>query len=124
VPSGGDLPPTGAWKEGDHPGSRKLADLGAFEPELGGQLPHVRVAYETWGELNADASNAVLVLHALTGDSHVVGPAGPGHVTAGWWDGLIGAGAPIDSRTWFVVAPNVLGGCQGTTGPSSLRDNR
>jgi homoserine O-acetyltransferase len=123
VPSAGGLPPTGAWKEGDHPGSRKFADLGAFELELGGQLPHVRVAYETWGELNADSSNAVLVLHALTGDSHVVGPAGPGHLTAGWWDGLIGPGAPIDSRTWFVVAPNVLGGCQGTTGPSSLRDN-
>jgi homoserine O-acetyltransferase/O-succinyltransferase len=124
VPSAGGLPPTGAWKEGDHPGSRKFADLGAFELELGGQLPHVRVAYETWGELNADSSNAVLVLHALTGDSHVVGPAGPGHLTAGWWDGLIGPGAPIDSRAWFVVAPNVLGGCQGTTGPSSLRDNR
>jgi homoserine O-acetyltransferase len=124
VPSAGGLPPTGAWREGDHPGSRKFADLGAFELELGGQLPHVRVAYETWGELNADSSNAVLVLHALTGDSHVVGPAGPGHVTAGWWDGLIGPGAPIDSRTWFVVAPNVLGGCQGTTGPASLRDNR
>lgn len=76
----------------------------------------------TWGELNADASNAVLVLHALTGDSHVVGPAGPGHLTAGWWDGLIGPDAPIDSRKWFVVAPNVLGGRQGSTGPSSLRD--
>jgi homoserine O-acetyltransferase len=123
VPSAGGLPPTGAWKEGDHPGSRKFADLGAFELELGGHLPHVRVAYETWGELNAESSNAVLVLHALTGDSHVVGPSGPGQLTAGWWDGLIGPGAPIDSRTWFVVAPNVLGGCQGTTGPSSLHDN-
>jgi homoserine O-acetyltransferase/O-succinyltransferase len=123
VPSAGGLPPTGAWKEGDHPGSRKFADLGAFDLELGGHLPHVRVAYETWGELNAESSNAVLVLHALTGDSHVVGPSGPGQLTAGWWDGLIGPGAPIDSRTWFVVAPNVLGGCQGTTGPSSLHDN-
>jgi homoserine O-acetyltransferase/O-succinyltransferase len=123
VPTVGGLPPSGAWKEGDHPGDRKFADLGPFDLELGGHLPHVRVAYETWGELNADSSNAVLVLHALTGDSHVVGPAGPGHVTAGWWDGLIGPGAPIDSGTWFVVAPNVLGGCQGTTGPSSIRDN-
>jgi homoserine O-acetyltransferase/O-succinyltransferase len=123
VPSAGGLPPSGAWKEGDHPGDRRFADLGAFDLELGGHLPHVRVAYETWGELNADSSNAVLVLHALTGDSHVVGPASPGHVTAGWWDGLIGPGAPIDSSTWFVVAPNVLGGCQGTTGPSSLRSS-
>ena len=122
--SPGGLPSSGAWKEGDHPGRRRFADLGAFDLELGGHLPHVRVAYETWGELNADSSNAVLVLHALTGDSHVVGPTGPGHLTAGWWDGLIGPGAPIDSRRWFVVAPNVLGGCQGTTGPSSLRGNR
>ncbi len=127
--AGGLLPASGAWREttpafgvvGDHPGDRQFADLGRFALELGGQLPHVRVAYETWGTLNADASNAVLVLHALTGDSHVVGDAGPGHATAGWWDGLIGPGAPIDSRQWFVVAPNVLGGCQGTTGPSSLR---
>ncbi len=117
-----DLPrASGAWREGDHPGDRRFVDLGAFDLELGGPLPQVRVAYETWGELNADASNAVLVLHALTGDSHVVGPAGPGHVTAGWWDGLIGPGAPIDSREWFVVAPNMLGGCQGSTGPSSAR---
>jgi homoserine O-acetyltransferase len=117
-----DLPrASGAWREGDHPGDRRFVDLGAFDLELGGHLPQVRVAYETWGELNADASNAVLVLHALTGDSHVVGPAGPGHVTAGWWDGLIGPGAPIDSREWFVVAPNMLGGCQGSTGPSSAR---
>lgn len=115
---------SGAWREGDHPGDRRFADLGAFDLELGGHLPEVRVAYESWGELNADASNAVLVLHALTGDSHVVGATGPGHVTAGWWEGLIGPGAPLDSDRWFVVAPNVLGGCQGTTGPSSLRDDR
>jgi homoserine O-acetyltransferase/O-succinyltransferase len=122
VPDGGDLiPASGGWREGDHPGDRRFAELGSFDLELGGHLPEVRVAYETWGELNSDASNAVLVLHALTGDSHVVGPAGPGHRTAGWWDGLIGPDAPIDSRKWFVVAPNVLGGCQGSTGPSSLR---
>ncbi|HEY5199758.1 MAG TPA: alpha/beta fold hydrolase, partial [Acidothermaceae bacterium] len=122
VPDGGDLiPASGGWREGDHPGDRRFAELGSFDLELGGHLPDVRVAYETWGELNADASNAVLVLHALTGDSHVVGPVGPGHLTAGWWEGLIGPDAPIDSRTWFVVAPNVLGGCQGSTGPSSLR---
>jgi homoserine O-acetyltransferase len=63
----------------------------------------------------------VLVLHALTGDSHVVGPPGPGHPTAGWWDGLVGPGRALDTDRWFVVAPNVLGGCQGSTGPSSFR---
>jgi homoserine O-acetyltransferase len=79
----------------------------------------VRLAFETWGRLAPDASNAVLVLHALTGDSHAAGPAGPGHPTAGWWDGLIGPGRALDTDRWFVVAPNVLGGCQGSTGPSS-----
>jgi homoserine O-acetyltransferase len=61
----------------------------------------------------------VLVLHALTGDSHVAGPAEPGHPTPGWWDGLVGPGRALDTDRWFVVAPNVLGGCQGSTGPSS-----
>lgn len=79
------------------------------------------MAYETWGRPAADGSNAVLVLHALTGDSHVTGPPGPGHPTPGWWDGLIGPGRALDTDRWFVVAPNVLGGCQGTTGPSSYR---
>ncbi len=100
-------------------GSRHFAGVGPLSLELGGRLGDVTVAYETWGVLNRDRSNAVLVLHALTGDSHVVGEAGPGHPTPGWWDGLIGPGAAIDTRRWFVVAPNVLGGCQGTTGPSS-----
>lgn len=81
----------------------------------------MRLAYETWGRLNAARSNAVLVLHALTGDSHAAGTAGPGHPTPGWWDGLIGPGRALDTDRWFVVAPNVLGGCQGSTGPSSLR---
>jgi homoserine O-acetyltransferase len=87
--------------------------------EAGGELPGVRIAYETWGELDADASNAVLVLHALTGDSHLAGPAGDGHATPGWWDGLVGPGRALDPASWFVVAPNVIGGCQGSTGPSS-----
>lgn len=81
----------------------------------------MRLAFETWGRLAPDRSNAVLVLHALTGDSHAAGPAGPGHPTPGWWDALIGTGRALDTDRWFVVAPNVLGGCQGSTGPSSLR---
>lgn len=99
---------------------RRFADLGPLELEAGGRLPQVRVAYETWGTLNAAGDNAVLVLHALTGDAHVTGDAGPGQPTPGWWSSLVGPGAPIDTDRWFVVAPNVLGGCQGTTGPSSL----
>lgn len=116
-----ELPPaTGAWREGDHPGRRQWVELPRpLRLEAGGELPGVRIAYETWGTLNADASNAVLVLHALTGDSHISGPAQEGHPTAGWWEGLIGAGRALDPADWFVVAPNVVGGCQGSTGPAS-----
>jgi homoserine O-acetyltransferase len=113
------VPASGAWQDGDDPGRRQFADVGSFDLEAGGFLPAVRVAYETWGTLNADGSNAVLVLHALTGDSHVTGEAGPGHVTDGWWAQMVGPGKPIDTDRYFVVAPNALGGCQGTTGPSS-----
>ena len=113
-------PVTGAWRPGDEPGRRQFVTLAEGLPlEAGGSLPSVTVAYETWGTLTPDGSNAVLVLHALTGDSHAAGAAGPGHGDVGWWDGTIGPGAPIDSDRFFVVCPNVLGGCQGTTGPSS-----
>jgi homoserine O-acetyltransferase len=91
-----------------------------FPLEGGGRFDEVTVAYETWGALNAARSNAVLVLHALTLDSHVVGPPGSGHPSKGWWDGLVGPGAAIDTDQFYVVCPNVLGGCQGTTGPGSL----
>jgi len=110
---------TGAWRAGDPVGRRRFVDVGTVPLERGGEVPDVTLAYETWGELNADGTNAVLVLHALTGDSHVVGEVEPGHPTPGWWPGLIGPGCPIDSDRWFVVAPNVLGGCQGSTGPAS-----
>lgn len=116
-----DLPPgTGAWREGDPPGRRHWVTLrDPLRLEAGGVLPDVRLSYETWGTLASDRCNAVLVLHALTGDSHVTGPAGPGHPTPGWWRGLIGPGQALDPAAWYVVAPNVLGGCQGSTGPSS-----
>jgi homoserine O-acetyltransferase/O-succinyltransferase len=117
---GGFLPVTGAWRAGDPPGRRRwLTHEGPLRLEAGGILRDVQLAYETWGTLNSDASNAVLVEHALTGDSHVAGPSGPGHPTAGWWDGLVGPGLALDTDELFVVAANVLGGCQGTTGPSS-----
>lgn len=110
---------TGSWRDGDHPGRRKFVTIGDLDLESGDRLPDVVLAYETWGELNEARDNAILVEHALTGDSHVVGPAGPGHPTAGWWPDLIGSGAPLDSDEYFVVAINVLGGCQGSTGPGA-----
>ncbi|QCW76708.1 alpha/beta fold hydrolase [Streptomyces sp. S6] len=115
------LPPaSGGRREGDPPGRRRWVTIEDPLPlESGARLPGVRLAYETWGQRAADGSNAVLVLHALTGDSHVAGPAGPGHPTPGWWDALVGPGRALDTDRWFVVAPNVLGGCQGSTGPSS-----
>ena len=119
---GSPVPATGAWLPGDPPGSRQFERLFDARPhvlEAGGRLEHVTVAYETWGTLAPDASNALLVLHALTGDSHAAGPPGPGHAVVGWWRELIGSGAPIDTDRFFVICPNVLGGCQGTTGPSS-----
>ncbi|MFB7933937.1 homoserine O-acetyltransferase [Streptomyces sp. NPDC056039] len=122
TPSQVPLPPaSGAWREGDPPGRRRwYVRESALALEAGGELPGVRLAFETWGRLAPDRSNAVLVLHALTGDSHAAGPAEPGHPTPGWWDGLIGPGRALDTDHWFVVAPNVLGGCQGSTGPSSV----
>ncbi|MCU1362247.1 MAG: metX [Acidimicrobiaceae bacterium] len=114
----------GYWREGDDPGERQFVALEGegqgFSFEGGGHLERVVVAYETWGTLNKDGSNAVLVSHALTGDSHAAGEVGPGHRTPGWWGGLIGPGLAIDTGEFFVVCPNVLGGAQGTTGPSSL----
>ena len=119
--SGADLPPASAgWREGDPVGRRQFCDIGPLALEAGGLLPDVRIAYETWGTLSPSRDNAVLVVHALTGDSHVAGATEPGHPTSGWWDSMVGPGRPIDTDTWFVVAPNVIGGCQGTTGPSSL----
>jgi len=114
---------SGAWVPGDERGDRRFAPLfgpEALDLEAGGRLGPVTVAYESWGTLSPRADNAVLVLHALTGDSHAAGQAGPGHSSPGWWSGLIGPGKAIDTDRWYVLCPNVLGGCQGTTGPSSM----
>lgn len=116
------LPATGAWRPGDAIGNRRfvsLTDRRPFALEGGGLLVDAQVAYETFGTLNDDASNAILVCHALTGDSHVAGVAGDGHPTPGWWSGLVRPGGAIDLDRWFVVCVNVLGGCQGSTGPAS-----
>jgi len=116
------LPVTGAWMPGDAPGFRQFLRFATTRPfilEGGGQLRDVDIAYETWGELDDSHSNALLICHAWTGDAHVNGPLAPGQPTTGWWEGMVGPGLPIDTDRWFVVCSNILGGCQGSTGPAS-----
>jgi len=87
----------------------------------GRTLENVEIAYETWGVLNADRSNAVVVCHALSGDSHVAaGPDADGVQKPGWWEVMVGPGKAIDTRRFFVICSNVLGGCSGSTGPGSI----
>jgi homoserine O-acetyltransferase len=105
---------------GDPVGDRKFSEPFSIELESGKQIQSARLAYESWGELNQAKDNAILVLHALTGDSHTIGNSGNGHPTAGWWNGVIGPDLYIDTNRYYVITPNVLGGCQGSTGPSSL----
>lgn len=109
----------GAWRPELGPGHRSFAGIGDLPLESGDVLADVTMAYETWGTLDEDRGNVVLVLHALTGDSHVIGAQDASHPSPGWWEALIGPGKAIDTDRWFVIAPNVLGGCQGSTGPSS-----
>ncbi|MFJ4209962.1 homoserine O-acetyltransferase [Paenarthrobacter sp. NPDC089675] len=97
-------------------GTVKYAHIGPLQLEAGGFLPDVVLAYETWGRLNADASNAVLVEHALTGSTHVARGATE---EEGWWEQLVGPGATIDTDRFFVISINIVGGCYGSTGPSS-----
>ncbi|MDO5700218.1 MAG: homoserine O-acetyltransferase [Bowdeniella nasicola] len=109
-----DIPASGAYREGETRPGLAFADLGTVLLQSGEQLP-VTLAYETFGTLNTARDNAILVLHALTGDSHCAdGPAGPG-----WWREIVGPGRVIDTDRYFVLAPNILGGCQGSTGPAS-----
>jgi homoserine O-acetyltransferase len=86
----------------------------------GAVLPSYTLRYETYGELNARASNAVLICHALSGHHHVAGRYHDSDKHAGWWDNMVGPGKPIDTRRFFVVGVNNLGGCHGSTGPSSI----
>lgn len=118
----GAPPVTGAWRSGDPVAGRRFVSVDVAL-ESGVTLKDARIAYETWGTLSAEADNAILILHALTGDAHVSGPSGPGQPTAGWWSDLVGPGRAVDTGRWFVVCANVLGGCQGSTGPSSQRPN-
>ena len=107
-------------READHPQSL-LARFGTDQPlklDAGVALSPFQVAYQTYGKLNAARSNTVLVCHALTGDQHVFNRH-PVTDKPGWWETMIGPGKPIDTERYFVVCPNVLGACMGTTGPAS-----
>ena len=101
---------TGAWLEHHAPGDRRFLKIGDVGLEDGEVLKDVTIAYQSWGELNAKKDNAILVNHAMTGWSDV----------AGWWPSMVGPGLPFDTNKYFVICPNVIGGCQGSTGPSSL----
>ncbi|MCJ7559356.1 homoserine O-acetyltransferase [Candidatus Bathyarchaeota archaeon] len=87
--------------------------------ESGEKLGPITLAYETYGELDQQKSNAVLVLHALSGDAHAAGFL-KGDATPGWWDNLIGPGKGLDTNKYFVICSNIIGGCKGSTGPSSI----
>lgn len=91
-----------------------------LELESGVKFGPVTVAYETYGTLTETKDNAIFVCHALTGDAHVAGKHTPQDKKFGWWDGLIGPGRALDTNKYFIICANVLGGCQGTTGPSSI----
>ena len=104
---------------------RRVTLPGDFPLAGGAVLPELTIAYETYGKLNANRTNAILICHALTGDQHVAS-AHPRTGKPGWWTRLVGPGKPVDPEHWFVICANVLGGCMGSTGPSSIdpRDGR
>ncbi|WP_125609905.1 homoserine O-acetyltransferase MetX [Specibacter cremeus] len=108
-----------AWSApvGQGGGVLRSITVGDIPLEAGGVLPQVTLAFECWGALNADASNAVLIQHALTGSTHV---SRGDSEEDGWWEGLVGPGMVIDTDKYFVVAANMVGGCYGSTGPSSI----
>ena len=110
-----------APSEADLPRDSLVAHFGADRPlplDAGVELAPFQIAYKTYGRLNAARSNAVLICHALTGDQHVAS-VHPVTKKAGWWETMVGSGRPIDTERYFVICPNVVGACMGTTGPSS-----
>ena len=104
---------TGAWLEDHEPGDRRFLKIGDIALESGETLQDITIAYQSWGQLNENKDNAILVNHAMTGWSDV----------PGWWPSMVGPGLPFDTDKYFVVCPNVIGGCQGSTGPSSIAPN-
>ena len=101
---------TGAWLESYDPGDRQFIKIGDLLLENGQTLSDITIAYQTWGTLNAAQDNAILIQHAMTGWSDV----------PGWWPNMVGPGLAFDTDKYFVICPNVIGGCQGSTGPSSV----
>lgn len=103
---------------------RQIVSFGSpdkpFRLQMGGELPGVTIAYEMYGRPNERCDNVVLVVHALTGDAHAAGWHTPDDRKPGWWDGAIGPGKALDTNRWCVICSNVLGGCQGSTGPRSI----
>src|SRR5258708_21666924 len=108
-------------READAPRNSSMARFGADRPlklDAGVELLPFQIAYKTYGTLNAERSNAVLICHALTGDQHVASP-NPVTGKSGWWETMVGPGRPIDTERYFVICSNVLGACMGTDGPAS-----
>ncbi|NDI10099.1 MAG: alpha/beta fold hydrolase [Actinobacteria bacterium] len=101
---------TGAWLESHDPGERQFLNLSSLHLESGVRLENPTIAYQSWGTLNSNKSNAILINHALTGWSDV----------PSWWPKMVGPGLAFDTDRFFILCPNVIGGCQGSTGPSSL----
>ena len=91
----------------------------SFTFDNGQSIPELKIRYETYDDLNADHSNAILVCHALSGDHHCAGYH-RGASKPGWWDNMVGPGKGFDTNHYCVISPNVLGGCRGTTGPGSI----
>jgi homoserine O-acetyltransferase/O-succinyltransferase len=88
--------------------------------ECGRTLGPVTLAYETYGELSPEKDNAILIVHALSGDAHVAGYNSPDEEKPGWWDNMVGPGKAMDTNKYFVICSNIIGGCKGSTGPSSV----
>ena len=99
---------------------RRFVNEAPFRLSSGRELPGFELVYETYGELNAEGSNAVLICHALSGTHHAAGYHSPDDRKPGWWDHYIGPGKPIDTQRFYVVSLNNLGGCAGSTGPTSI----
>jgi len=107
------------WTTGPD-GAETSVAIGDLTLENGAVLPDASITFQRWGTPNAARDNIVLALHALTGNSHVAGPANERFLMPGWWDGLVGPGCAVDTDEWCVLAPNAIGGCYGSTGPSSI----
>ncbi len=118
-----DSDPIDSSKKMGEVGFVSYADFLSTEPfyfELGGVIPELNIRYETYGELNEKKNNGILICHALTGDHHCAGVYDISERKKGWWDFMVGPGKPIDTTKYYVICSNVLGGCQGSTGPNSI----